>query len=571
MGMVTTEQIRAIGWMRWRVLMNSLRATREWLDYLAKGMVGLFLIGFAIGPGFAIGAAGFLAAREGSYGFLVAALWGIFTAWQLLPLIVMITSGGFQYKQLLRFPLHFRTFFVLTAAYGLMDPAAIIGVIWLVFLVAGATIGSPVLLPWAVLLAAAFGLMNLLLSVMVGSWLERILAKRRTREIAFLVFILTMMSFQFIGPIATRWERRERENRDAAKQELQELKEKAERWGRVAMMLPPGMAWKAIKGAGQRDWGGALAGLAGVGAYGAVFGCVLAVRLRAQFRGEELSEAVAQTKGEMRKPKSEIRHGRRDQQATPRRIAGGGWGESIVGAVMWKDILYLRRIPMMLLQLIIPLIMVGFFSLWSGKSEGHATNFVKFQEFTFPAIAAYALLVQSAMVMNVFGMEGKGIQFYLMAPVRFREILAGKNLTVGLLAAIQTLLALVVVSAVFGPPGMWVTLGTVAWLGMALMGNFSVGNVLSLYYPRQVDMSKFKNRQSGIVVMVSMVGQIVMLGIGAAGFFAGKLTGSMWIAPLVFAAVGAVLWVVYRTVMARVDGMAMRQREVLCGELCKNL
>ena len=61
-------------------------------------------------------------------------------------------------------------------------------------------------------LAAQFALivalsvsMNLLLSRMLFTWLERLLAQRRTREILFVLMMLFFLSVQFSGMLVHRW------------------------------------------------------------------------------------------------------------------------------------------------------------------------------------------------------------------------------------------------------------------------------------------------------------------------------------------------------------------------------
>ena len=57
-------------------------------------------------------------------------------------------------------------------------------------------------------------------------------------------------------------------------------------------------------------------------------------------------------------------------------------------------------------------------------------------DMAFPGAAAYALLVLTNLVFNSFGGDGGGIQFFYASPVRFRQIMLGKNLThAGILVA----------------------------------------------------------------------------------------------------------------------------------------
>src|SRR5258707_6211928 len=55
------------------------------------------------------------------------------------------------------------------------------------------------------LVAALFILFNVALERLLGSWMERLLARRRTRELFFAGFILLMVSLQLLGPMLNRY------------------------------------------------------------------------------------------------------------------------------------------------------------------------------------------------------------------------------------------------------------------------------------------------------------------------------------------------------------------------------
>ena len=46
--------------------------------------------------------------------------------------------------------------------------------------------------------------MNVTLERLIGSWLERVLARRRSREIFLALFILFAVSVQFLNPLLQR-------------------------------------------------------------------------------------------------------------------------------------------------------------------------------------------------------------------------------------------------------------------------------------------------------------------------------------------------------------------------------
>ncbi len=111
-------------------------------------------------------------------------------------------------SDLLRFPLNYRSYFLVRLAYGFFDPASALGSFALVGVLFGVSAARPLLFPWTSLVLLTFALFNLVLMQMLFAWLERWLAQRRTREILGVVFILAMLSFQLIGPIMQRVEQR---------------------------------------------------------------------------------------------------------------------------------------------------------------------------------------------------------------------------------------------------------------------------------------------------------------------------------------------------------------------------
>src|SRR4029077_16357300 len=107
-------------------------------------------------------------------------------------------------------------------------------------------------------------------------------AQRRTREIMGVLFILAMLSFQLIGPIMGRLGRRPHP----------EFSRAVEMGTKVQAVLPPGLAANAIAQTSHDEPLIGFASLLLLGALTLALGGLLHLRLRAQFRGENLSEAV---------------------------------------------------------------------------------------------------------------------------------------------------------------------------------------------------------------------------------------------------------------------------------------
>src|ERR1700731_1521020 len=197
-------QLTAIADLRRHMFINGLRSKRGKMELASRLLITLF---FAFG-----GLGGFIAATGFSWYFvsqdnaeyLAILLWPIFFFWQLFPVMSTAFTNNPDSAELLRFPLTYRSYFLIRLAYGFFDPASALGTLGLFGILLGTTVARPGLFPWALIVLLTFALFNLVLMQTVFAWLERWLAQRRTREIMGVLFILVMLSFQLIGPVMGR-------------------------------------------------------------------------------------------------------------------------------------------------------------------------------------------------------------------------------------------------------------------------------------------------------------------------------------------------------------------------------
>src|SRR5258706_10305923 len=90
-------------------------------------------------------------------------------------------------------------------AYGLADFTGLAAVCWMLAIILGAAAVKLTLLLPMMLVAVLFVAFNVALERLLGSWMERLLARRRTRELFFAGFILLMLSLQLLGPFLNRY------------------------------------------------------------------------------------------------------------------------------------------------------------------------------------------------------------------------------------------------------------------------------------------------------------------------------------------------------------------------------
>jgi ABC-2 type transport system permease protein len=539
-------QLSAIANIRWRMFVNGLRSKRAKLELLSRILV---TSAFAIGGlgGFALCAGlSWYFVSQGKADYLALLLWPVFFFWQAFPVMATAFTNNPDSSDLLRFPLTYRSYFLIRLAYGMFDPASALGSLALLGTLLGITFARPLPFPWTLLVLFTFAVFNLTLMQTIFAWLERSLAQRRTREILAVVFILTMLSFQLIGPTIEHFERGPHP----------ELTHAAQVATRVQAVLPPGLAANAIARALHSEYLPGLTSFLFLGIITLAIGSLLHLRLRAQFRGENLSEAPA-----------------RPTVAQAQALQVGwevpGFSQT-VAAVFEKEIRYLGRSGPMLLTLIMPVFMLIIFRLGPMNPMRQQNFFSRAPDMAFPAAAAYALLVLTNLVYNSFGADAGGMQFFYASPVSFRQIVLGKNLTHAFILAADTALAWFAVSYFYGPPRPAVSIATLAGLLFAAPLNFTAGNLLSMYSPKKRDFVTFgRQNVSQMTVLASLGVQAVVVAVGVSAFAVARLYQNPWITAAIFLILAAVTIPLYIMVLRSIDGIALQRREILLAELCR--
>ena len=550
-GLVTAEtrgQFAAIARLRWNLFRNALRYRRGKAELVSSIIMGtvfaLFGLGGSVGLG--IGAGFLIADNKGEW--LAALLWPVFAFWQLFPVMATAFTQNLESSDLLRFPLAYRSYFLVRVVYGLFDPSTSVCTLWLLGITVGIGVARPSLLPWTIIVLFTFAVFNVLLTRTIFSWVERWLAQRRTREIFGLLAFLIAISFQFIGPLIEHYSRRPDP----------QLAVRIQKISAIQRVLPPGLTADSIASISRGHFSAAVALFIAVCAYASVLLWLLHFRLQAQYRGENLSEAEA----------------RKAVQTGPQRLRLG-WNlpgiSPPITAVFEKELRILSRSGPILITLFMPVAALFIFRVgrWHAGTAG-LPNMLRPSDFGFPVGAAYSLLMLTNLVYNNFGAEGMGVQFYMVSPIRFREVILGKNLAHATFMVTALTLVWLAVNFVYGTPTPAMTAVTLAALLFAAPINFAGGNLLSLYSPKKVDYGTFgRQKASQLTVLLSLGIQLLIFGLGAATVFAARLYGNLWLATPVFLFLGLIGIGVYLLVLNRIDKFALDRRESLVAELGK--
>jgi hypothetical protein len=130
-----------------------------------------------------------------------------------------------------------------------------------------------------------FALLNITMERLLGAWIEKLLAKRRAREVFFSLFILAMISLQFINPIAQKYGRA--------------IVPAVRGWLPYLWILPSSFAGDALARAIDQEWASMALKIAGLAVYLVLFSAFLWIRL---YSGEELSETAAPAESKSAQP-----------------------------------------------------------------------------------------------------------------------------------------------------------------------------------------------------------------------------------------------------------------------------
>lgn len=537
------EQVRLVAGLRWLILKNSLRRKNNKWDLIAMIWVGFFSAAVTLGLCFAFYAGSYAFLSTNRAGWMTLLYWGIFLWWQVFPIFVAGFGSNFEFATLLRFPLSLRAFYLLGLGYGLSDYAALSAICWILSMIAGAASARARVVPAMLLVSLLFVLVNVTMERLVGSWLEKLLAKRRTRELFLGLFVLSMVSLNFLNPIIQRW------GHGARPRILQLIP--------YLSWLPGSLAGKAVGAAAGADSRGVLVEMAGLLAWAGVTSTLLARRFAAQYSGEEISDSPA--------PKVVKKREKRQAAAAEQR----GIVSPQVAAVVVKEFRYMRRNGFAFLTLILPPLMVIFFTMQFGPGSMMKEHAIKPGVF-FPGIMAYLILILMSPAYNSFAYEGKGIQTYFMAPVRFRDVLLGKNLFLGCLVVFELTVALALLTFRIGWPGASMFLATVTAGAFAVTGQLAIANWSSLSFPKKMEIGKMRGqRNSGVAVWTAFGVQIVLGGICAAILLAGQWTGNPWLPAMAFAGLTAAALGGYAASLNAMTGLAEEKKEQLIETLTR--
>jgi len=554
---ISRQQFRTITWLRWRIFVNGLRRKGETSELIIRILSYPFLAIIIFGPAVGAGALSYLFTSRAMYAYLAIPLWLIFLLWQVVGISTSASGPSFDLSQLSRFPIGYRDYLLMRLSFGLLDPTTLSGVACLAAMSVGIAIAAPALFPWAAFSLFVYAICNIFFFRMVYSWAERWLAQRRTRELFVgLILVLSLLA-QFAGQFAQRFANTTNHVKPSPFMLAACRTLLAINW-----FLPPGLTASSIEHMRTGPLLLSFAAFSGLIGYTIAFVFILHLRLRAEFLGENLSEAPA-----ARVIKAKIRKSSAiESSQTPARPK---LLSATVAVCLRKELIYLKRSGPKLYALIMPVFMVVLFSVRS-TGIGQVTR-GGFKSYLFCYGCAYTQLLLVQLLYNSLGADATGVQFYFLAPFRFRDVMLGKNIMTTVILIIEIVLVYITAALLTTPCPPDLTAATITWSFFAFFLNMSVGNVRSISAPKAFDAGKMRSQNvSGLSSFISL---FVILGAIAVG--AGVLALchylhiTYWLAAGIFLMLALGSFGVYLLVTSKLDGIAAEHLEDLTQALSK--
>jgi ABC-2 type transport system permease protein len=138
--------------------------------------------------------------------------------------------------------------------------------------------------------------------------------------------------------------------------------------------------------------------------------------------------------------------------------------------------------------------------------------------YLLPAALAYSVMGLMAALYNIFGADHSGVQLYLLAPVRLRDVIVAKNIASAALLVTEALLAWCVVLVLSSRPIPIAAQASAAfWLAFVFFSNLALGTVRSIQAPTKVALAQTRrirpasaNKTTVLLVLAVLFGSVLL-------------------------------------------------------------
>lgn len=539
--------------LRWRMFVNGLRSIHGLFDLGATGIAWLLYSVLGLGLGLGLFAASHSLASHSSWQYLPILFWAMSLIWLMFPMTVASFQEQSDLRILLRFPVRFGSYFLLHLISGLMEASTIVGVLGCLGIWLGIVIARPDLYSWTTLALSLFAVFNILMVRAIFAWIDRWLAQRKTREILGAVFMALVLIALVINSM---WNQKRYQDSMGHKDETVLFRDTLSKYApaleganKVQQWLPPGLVARTVQRAVERKPPATLTPLGVLGLWTLLAGGVLAVRLKAEYRGQNLSWAPSRGKATGRK---------------------SGWtlgGSGPFVAILEKEVRSLSRTVPLVWAVCMPALIVPFIA---GVFHHGASDAKNSFPYAFPLCIAYALLGFTGLFYNNLGAEGAGIQLLFLSPTPIRTVLLAKNLLHSILFAVVGFAAGILGCLRLGVPSFAVIAATGAWLIFALPCNLAAGTIFSLTIPYRINPGRI-TRPAGAQAnsLPATLIQSGVFGVGGLVFWLCWSLRKQWLPVPIFVALAAVAFLAWTRILQYSDDNANQRRDYLVATLMK--
>jgi hypothetical protein len=186
-----------------------------------------------------------------------------------------------------------------------------------------------------------------------------------------------------------------------------------------------------------------------------------------------------------------------------------------LAALVEKELRTLARIPRFRMVYAMSCVFGIVLYLPALRSPRASTSF--FTQNALPLMALYGLMMLGPIsYWNAFGFDRSAIQGYFSWPIRFRDALLAKNMTVGLLLIPQIIVTTLIAKAAHLPSSFGKFLETTIVILIASLYWFSIGNIFSVRIPRAMDPGKMNQTANKMQALSIWTAPLLLLPVGLA-------------------------------------------------------
>jgi hypothetical protein len=489
--MRTLRALRAIVWLRWRLLKNSLTGSRkrDTLEQMSRALalvVPLIIVALSVGTFVTVSVVGFIAGSmlaDGRLGpaptlLVVRLMVGLMAFTILVLALVSPTQSSLsRYTRLLLLPIQRRVLHLVEVVASLADPWMAVLAAGLTMLAVGLVAGGEAAVGMAALAAAALTVAAVVsgasLAGFLVAWLMR---DRRRGELFTLVFVMVISLASFVPAVFSgSLEEETRSPRDGTKQRRSigpdELDRRLPAWSRY---LPSEVHGRTVRAALDGNSGAVAVGL------GLLAGEAMLLFLASAFVHRRMLDSLEGDQSRRRRKDVVFGNPTLPLLTPP------------ASAVALATIRGSFRTVRGRLTILLPGPMLGMMTavFKTVPQETWAAGAARYGFLLFGAMTVFTFYAMQAISMNLFGSDRAGLTLQLLSPVSDRQLAWGKVAGMAILTAAGLAVALPIALIVATPvmPAYWIAVCLGAVATFFLLAPLWI--LFSALFPVAADLSK---------------------------------------------------------------------------------